>query len=893
MIPALPLGKRTFLFAFLPLCVTLGASFVAINRAIKTEIKAGVKESLRNAEARLNKVHADARRRSSQLVTILSENPGLKAGIGLIREARSEPAGLQQVYDTIEDQLRELGAGLDYDLFIVRDARNNPITALAGGNRIRARRDSIEASSDSGLLTVEGKLHETITVPINLDSENVGTLTLGKTLDLASMGYTGHLALVRSGKVVLTTFPAAAVSRLEADLGERCTGSPEDCEVVLDGSAYLVLPVQHGEFGRLYEMLSFQPIDEPLHAFTHNVGWVCLKVGICGSLVALLMSTIASRSIARPVRDLIARLQESGKTGELPMDLVTSSPAYEVNLLAAALNQSARAMRESAQQLQAARVSALAAEAANQAKSEFLASMSHEIRTPMNGVLGMARLLLDSELTSEQREMAGTVVYSAEALLTILNDILDFSKIEAGGVVLEQHPFDLRTLVEQVAELLAARAEEKNLEMILRYAPAAPCRFVGDAGRVRQVLTNLVGNALKFTQAGQVLVEVECESRTASQAGLRLAVVDSGIGIPEEQLGRIFEKFTQADASITRRYGGTGLGLAISRRLTELMGGTIGVRSRPGEGSTFYVSLPLPLDTGSQDDPAAAEDFRGCKALVVEQNPGSRRVLREQLSHWGMSGEDAGSALEAMTILRQARAGGDPYQIAITDHRLAEMDGAALVRAVKSDPHLRNTALLMMTSVNSISEVKRKHGTEIAALLTKPVRRRPLKDALSIALAGRFPGKAGAPPPQPKLPEAEVVRREPAPGLQGRVLVAEDNRVNQTLAVRLIEKLGLQVDIAVNGKVAVEMVELRPYALVLMDCQMPEMNGYAATVAIRRKSGDLARIPIIAMTANAMEGDRQRCLDAGMDDYLTKPIDVARLRGILEHWVARAEEVPA
>jgi signal transduction histidine kinase len=582
---------RAFLFSFVPVLVVLAISFWALNALIERRVKESSRAALQKSEELIVRANEEASRRVAQFMAVMAQNAGLKAAIGLLQEAPATAEQAAEARSTIEAQLREMHDLAGDDLLAVSDWKGRTVAAIGADG---APRQLPDFSGESSLVETGGQLYLLSTAPIAIGGAEIGTLGIGRKFELDRYHVGGEMLLLRGGRVLRSTLPHNAWASMDQQVAERCTQAGGDCEIQYLGETFLVLPVREAGLGANYRLLALRSLDGAVRDVTSGWLGIILKVGAAGVFLALLFALATSRSVAKPLREFVAQLQRGEKINQFPKEISSPQAAGELHLLAETFNRVAAAERRSRVELEKAKI---AAESANRLKSEFMTNISHELRTPMNGIIGLTDVLLLTELDAEQQDCANTVLQSADSLMRLINEILDFSKLDAGKMVLTPVAFDLRDSIREVIALLRPQASAKSLRLNVDYAQDAPGQLIGDEVRIRQIVTNLVGNAIKFTDQGNVEVRVKCLERGAGRATMHLSVTDTGIGIPADKLNLIFEKFTQADGSMTRRFGGTGLGLTIVKQLVEVMGGSVGVESREGHGSTFWVKLTLAMQT--------------------------------------------------------------------------------------------------------------------------------------------------------------------------------------------------------------------------------------------------------------------------------------------------------
>jgi signal transduction histidine kinase/DNA-binding response OmpR family regulator len=684
---------------------------------------------------------------------------------------------------------------------------------------------------------------------------------------------------------------APAFTYCRKDLVERVLEAPSaNSESFLGDELVLtrILTNPHGSFARAVLSVDLDKLRARERQALYSTLWTLAAFMSAGFGIAMVLQRIIAKPILRIARFVNEAAADNRYDARLHLP-----DSSELGTLATGVNQLLDRIQKHETDLKELVVEA---KSANEAKSAFLATMSHEIRTPMNGIIGMTSLLLDTSLSTEQREQADTIRNCGDSLLALINDILDYSEIEAGKLELEVIDFHLRSLVEDVLDLLSFKASSKGLEFLSFIEPGTPLRLRGDPGRLRQILLNLVGNAIKFTDQGEVVTRVSLEQETADRAHLRFEVSDTGVGITPEVRARLFTPFSQADASTTRRFGGTGLGLAISKTLCELMNGKIGVESELRKGSKFWFTVALGKQQDGFDSQAAMRTrLVGKHALIVDDNETNRAVLRKQLAAWGMSSEEAPDGSKALEVLRAALQRDKLFDVALVDFQMPEMTGFDLAKTIQADPQLRGLPMLLLTSMGQKVEPEKLLEAGVLECLLKPVRSRRLLERIASIFSVGGPGApAGIAQRQASAAADDGIGRLAGlrAGSRMRILVVEDNQVNQRVAVRQLEKLGLRADVAANGLEALQAISMAPYDAVLMDCQMPLMDGFEATRMIRAmKSLNASRVPIIAMTADAMAEDREACLRSGMNDYISKPVKIEVLQQALEKWLVRARPV--
>lgn len=597
----LSLTTRAFLFSVLPVCLALGASFLALHAAVHQRIRKELRESLQASNSLLNRASADYRRRTSRLIAKLTDSAGLKAAVGLLSEVHGNPSVAAQVRRTIEVQLRELQASSAYDFLAISNLHGEPIAALVfpQGTEIAS---VAELPLHAGLEEIGGVLYELQMVPVEIAGETRAVLTLGSRFELNRLALAGDAVLLHKDRVIRSTLPKPWNRSIEEQVPHVCPPAEATCEVSIDGQSFVVSQLERARLGGGYRLLGFRSLDAPLREFNSAFLRILVEVGTAGVIVALLCTLATSYSVSQPLRGLVAQLRRSESMGGLPERLTVANGVRELDSLAGAFNRVADAERRSRRDLE---ISRDAAESANRLKTEFLTNISHELRTPMNGVLGMTDVLLGTKLDEEQKEYAGLVLQSAHSLQTIIDDILDFSELESGKLRLQPRVFDLDRLLTELAADLRKHAAAKGIAVDLLYPPSAPRAFWGDAARIRQVLMYLGENAVKFTERGGIRLSCMCVREDERSAAMKLAVEDTGIGIAADMRELIFQRFTQADGSLTRRRGGTGLGLTVAKEMVELMGGEMGVESQVNVGSTFWFTITLPKHEAAAKPDAA------------------------------------------------------------------------------------------------------------------------------------------------------------------------------------------------------------------------------------------------------------------------------------------------
>ena len=733
------------------------------------------------------------------------------------------------------------------------------------------------------IMTRRGPMFLTSATVLNDDAKGVtaGSMVMGRFLRSARIGEAARQAGIEFS---LASLDSADWSPNERTLLAELAASGEPAMHRRSEAGLFSYQVRRDIYGKPGFAIRSKTSGDITSAGMNALQLALILLGMTGILFAASVWVLIRRVVLRPLGSLTDQILGIRRSGDLNQRIALAR-SDEIGTLAEQFDALTGELDAAQQQMAIARDEALDLA---QLKSEFLATMSHEIRTPMNGVIGMADLLMTTDLDEKQTRFASTIQHSADGLLSIINDILDFSKLDAGKVELEMREFDLRELIEEVSMLFAASCQEKGLELACVVPPELDALYRGDSNRLRQIITNLLGNAIKFTERGEVALAVSARTDSEGVELLLFEVRDTGVGIPSEQQGRIFESFSQADASTTRKFGGTGLGLAISKQLILLMAGQLGVDSEPSKGSTFWFEVPIERVGRPNRGPSHdAPELQGRKILVVDDNATNLEVIEHQLEAWGMRCTAVLNGRDALISLSAAVSEKRPFEVVILDMHMPDMDGMAVARAIRADAPIAQVPMVLLSSVMLTDEGEEEGPIDFHAHLVKPVRQAELLRCVSGALGGPVVARAQKAIVEAMPPEIDRSNRS------ARLLLVEDNEVNQLVALAILDKLGYQVDLANHGKEALEAMANAHYDAVLMDCQMPIMDGYQATAEIRRReaaSGEGRRTTIIALTANAIEGDREKCLEAQMDDYLGKPFRQADILQVLDRWLSPSRE---